>query len=167
LNQNQKDVLQFHDACDVVTPESPTVVDHKVGKLRVSLILEEAAELAQAYERGKIGDEILLMVESCDEPSVRVALYNLGHKLKSESIVAVGDALADTLYVTHGAGCASGLDLDPLFTEVHSSNMTKVMDDGKVHKRSDGKILKPDTFREPDLESVVVKQGLFRDAATQ
>jgi hypothetical protein len=37
------------------------------------------------------------------------------------------------------------------YKEVARSNMSKVMPDGKVHKRADGKVLKPDTFSEPDL----------------
>ena len=38
------------------------------------------------------------------------------------------------------------------FKEVHRSNMTKVCKDGTVLRRADGKIIKPDTFEEPNLE---------------
>ena len=38
------------------------------------------------------------------------------------------------------------------FKEVHRSNMTKVCEDGTVLRREDGKIIKPDTFQEPNLE---------------
>ena len=38
------------------------------------------------------------------------------------------------------------------FKEVHRSNMTKVCKDGTVLRREDGKIIKPDTFEEPNLE---------------
>ena len=37
------------------------------------------------------------------------------------------------------------------FKEVHRSNMTKVCKDGTVLRREDGKIIKPDTFEEPNL----------------
>lgn len=37
------------------------------------------------------------------------------------------------------------------FKEVHKSNMTKVREDGTVLRREDGKIIKPDTFKEPNL----------------
>ena len=38
------------------------------------------------------------------------------------------------------------------FKEVHRSNMTKITKDGKVLRREDGKVIKPDTFEEPNLE---------------
>ena len=38
------------------------------------------------------------------------------------------------------------------FKEIHRSNMTKVCKDGTVLRREDGKIIKPDTFEEPNLE---------------
>lgn len=41
------------------------------------------------------------------------------------------------------------------FKEVHRSNMTKVCKDGTVLRREDGKIIKPDTFEEPNLEKFI------------
>ena len=41
------------------------------------------------------------------------------------------------------------------FKEVHRSNMTKVCKDGTVLRREDGKIIKPDTFEEPNLEKIL------------
>lgn len=38
------------------------------------------------------------------------------------------------------------------FKEVHRSNMTKVCKDGTVLRREDGKIIKPETFEEPNLD---------------
>ena len=41
-----------------------------------------------------------------------------------------------------------GLNLDPLFKIVHRANMQKVVD-GKVIRREDGKILKPEGWEDP------------------
>lgn len=41
------------------------------------------------------------------------------------------------------------------FKEVHRSNMTKVCEDGTILRREDGKILKPKTFEEPQLEVIL------------
>jgi len=41
-----------------------------------------------------------------------------------------------------------------VFSEIHRSNMTKVVD-GKVVRREDGKILKPDTYEKPNIEAIL------------
>lgn len=66
------------------------------------------------------------------------------------------DAITDILYVLLGTAHAYGLGdkLQAAFNEVHRSNMTKVMPDGKVLKREDGKIIKPDTYEPPNLQMV-------------
>jgi len=76
--------------------------------------------------------------------------------------IEVADALADLLYVLHGAALTWGIDLEPVFKEVQRSNMSKVWSDGTVHKREeDGKILKPPTYSPADIISVLTKQGYF------
>ena len=69
-------------------------------------------------------------------------------------IVNIADALADMAYIIYGTAAHYGIDLDAVIAEVHRSNMTKVVD-GKVIKREDGKILKPDTYQAPDIPLVL------------
>ena len=76
----------------------------------------------------------------------------------SGSLVDVADALADILYVVYGAGHAFGIDLDKCFDEVHRSNMSKLGEDGKPIYREDGKVLKGESFSEPNLKEVLYDQ---------
>lgn len=69
-------------------------------------------------------------------------------------LVAVADALADLLVVINGAALAWGIAMEPIFNEVHRSNMTKT--DGSV--REDGKILKGPSFSPPNLEPLLESQ---------
>ena len=62
--------------------------------------------------------------------------------IEERNVVEVADALTDLLYVIYGAGAAFGIDLDACFKEVHSSNMSKLMPDGTILRREDGKVLK-------------------------
>ncbi len=64
--------------------------------------------------------------------------------------LAMIDALCDLLYVTLGAAVEMGVELEPFFREVHRANMTKV--GGPV--RPDGKQLKPEGWRAPDIAGV-------------
>ena len=75
----------------------------------------------------------------------------LGEAIERRDIAAVADALADLLYVTYGMAITFGIDIRPVFAEVHRSNMAKV--GGPT--RDDGKILKPEGWQPPDIAGVL------------
>ena len=66
------------------------------------------------------------------------------------------DALCDLAYVIMGTVLAHGMGdvFDDAFAEVHRSNMAK-FPGGVVHRRADGKIVKPDSWTPPNLEQFV------------
>jgi predicted HAD superfamily Cof-like phosphohydrolase len=74
-------------------------------------------------------------------------------------LVGVADALSDLLYVVLGTFVSHGLQsvAEELFDEVHASNMSKLDAEGKPIHREDGKVLKSDRFREPDLASILAR----------
>ena len=62
------------------------------------------------------------------------------------------DALIDILVVTIGAIHSAGFDGEAAWQEVMRSNFAKIDPvSGKIRKREDGKILKPDGWTPPDL----------------
>lgn len=79
-------------------------------------------------------------------------LYLTGGPLES-----VAKELADLVYVAYGTAISLGIDLDEALRRVHASNMSKLGPDGKPKLREDGKILKPDTYVEPDMTGVVAR----------
>ena len=99
-----------------------------------------------------------------DTPVIlELADWNLRVKLMEEELAEVRKAyanqdriniakeLADLLYVVYGTADSCGIDIDKVFEEVHKSNMSKLDKDGKVLRREDGKVLKSELYREPDL----------------
>ena len=72
-------------------------------------------------------------------------------------MLAIADGLTDILYVVYGAGHTFGVDLDECFNEVHSSNMTKLGPDGRVHYFPNGKVKKGPHYREPNLSPWVTE----------
>lgn len=75
------------------------------------------------------------------------------------SIIAEqADAFVDINYYCLNAAAKKGINLRPIFVEVHQANMNKKFPDGEFHRRDDGKIIKPDNWREPDIEGVIQKQ---------
>ena len=66
------------------------------------------------------------------------------------------DALVDILVVTMGAIRAGGFDGEGAWKEVMDTNFAKIdPDTGKVRKREDGKVLKPDNWKAPELEQFI------------
>lgn len=62
------------------------------------------------------------------------------------------DALIDILVVTIGAIHSIGADAAGAWQEVMASNMAKVDPaTGRIRRRKDGKVLKPDGWQPPDL----------------
>ena len=68
------------------------------------------------------------------------------------------DALVDILVVTVGAIRAAGWDGEAAWNEVMKTNFAKIdAVTGKVIKRSDGKVLKPEGWTAPELSQFIDK----------
>jgi len=68
---------------------------------------------------------------------------------------SISKELADLLYVVYGTAVSHGIDLDPVFREVHRSNMSKV----GGYKREDGKWVKPATYSPACIEPILAEQS--------
>lgn len=68
-------------------------------------------------------------------------------------MVEMCDALADLLYVVYGAAVTMGVDMGPIFEEVHRSNMTK------LGVSRDGKVAKGPRLSPPRVQCEIVRQG--------
>jgi predicted HAD superfamily Cof-like phosphohydrolase len=93
------------------------------------------------------------------------AEYDLRHSLMKEendeyleacynkSLVEIADALGDQLYILCGTILKHGMHhiIEEVFNEIHSSNMSKLGEDGRPIFREDGKILKGKSYFRPDI----------------
>ena len=71
----------------------------------------------------------------------------------------IADGGADLVWVVQGLFATLGINFEEVWKEVRASNMSKVSDNGKIKKREDGKILKPESYFKPDIERVLKEQG--------
>ena len=86
-------------------------------------------------------------------------LGELREALINNDVVETADALADILYVVYGAAAAFGIDIDEVFEEVHSSNMSKLDNDGLPIYDEMGKVMKGNTYFHPNIAQLMIKQG--------
>lgn len=72
----------------------------------------------------------------------------------TQNMVEIADALADLLYVTFGAAVEFGINIHPIFHDVHRANMSKT---GSAD--AGGKITKGPNFVPPDATPFLKAQG--------
>ena len=78
---------------------------------------------------------------------------------QNDDPVGIADALTDQLYILLGTILQHGMGdiIEDVFDEVHSSNMSKLDENGNPIYREDGKILKGPNYRKPDIGKIVYK----------
>lgn len=83
---------------------------------------------------------------------------NIGARPESTKAILtlLADDIGDTLYVVCGLANTLGLwpILDAVYAEIHRANMTKAVD-GKIIRRADGKILKPEGWTPPNIAAII------------
>lgn len=70
--------------------------------------------------------------------------------------VKIADAIGDLLYVVIGTAVSCGIDMEPIFQEIHRSNMSKFIDG---HKREDGKWIKGPSYSLANLKPILDEQS--------
>ena len=86
---------------------------------------------------------------------IKEEINELEQAMKTKNLQEVADALTDILYVTYGAGCAYGIDLDKCFKEVQRANMSKLDVNGKPIFNEKGKVMKGPNYTPPNLKQFV------------
>lgn len=127
---NQKDVTEFMAAADQYVGTTPHLNDKNEQQARLYIDL--------------IDEEFR---ELCDG-------------FLRRHIGDIADGGADLVWVIQGLFTTLGIDFNKVWEEVRASNMSKVSDNGKIKKRQDGKILKPESYFKPDIDRVLKDQGL-------
>ena len=136
-------VQQFHTTYfmpDRIRDHQEPTLDYERLHMRVSLIREEFAELLGAL----YGKEARAIVE---EATQRATKADDG----TRDIIETADALGDLVYVIYGMALESGIDLNRVLAEIQASNLSKLMPDGSVKLREDGKVLKGPNFFTPNI----------------
>jgi predicted HAD superfamily Cof-like phosphohydrolase len=89
---------------------------------------------------------------------IKEEVLELQDAMFTNNLCGIAKELADVLYVVNAAATAYGINMDPVYAEVHRSNMSKV----GGHKNADGKWVKPDTYSRADVQPILDVQGQER-----
>ena len=127
---------------------------HKIMNPIIASLLEfnNAFEIPKLENPGIGSKELIeLRIKLLQE---EVAEY--AEAARGGDLVEVLDALADIAYILAGTVINHGMQhvFDDAFAEVHRSNMAKLVD-GKVLRREDGKVMKPENWQPPKLSQFI------------
>lgn len=75
----------------------------------------------------------------------------------SRNRVEIADATADLKWVLEGLEHTLQIPQQEVWDEVARSNLDKISEGGKVLKRQDGKVLKPEGWTSPNIKSIIRK----------
>jgi len=153
------------------TKDSPSSIDESTTKLRASLILEEALEtitkgLGLSVHFPSNNPDVSEINEmNLKEYSKTIEFY----KEKEIDIVEVADGLADLHVVGYcGTASAMGIDMEPIFNEVHRSNSSKLWKELEIEECSSDRTtvdkISHDKFLVKNLSGKVIKSPSYSPA---
>ena len=111
-------------------------------------------EFMLACQPNQIANKPRMINEDLKELRYNLIDEELSEYWDAVNIYQVADAIGDLLYVVYGAAETHGIDIEPVFAEIHRANMQKLTGP----KRADGKQLKPDNWTPPDIYTQIEMQ---------
>lgn len=112
-------------------------------------------------------DDVKVFMEACDQLEegfgkqsdlymelITEEFQELVEAFLAKDMVEIADACADLKWVIEGLEHTLNIPQQEVWDEVARSNLQKIGTDGKVHKREDGKVMKPEGWTPPDIKSL-------------
>lgn len=116
-------------------------------------------------------EDVKIFMEACDQTEtgfgdqsrlymklIQEEFYELIDGYKKNDIVEIADACADLKWVIEGLEHTLNIPQQEVWDEVSRSNLSKISPSGKVLKREDGKVMKPDTYSPPNIKAIFEKE---------
>ncbi len=135
-------------------PNKPSKMNKEEVRFIVRMVLSEMMELCRTIN-SNMSETQDFFRECCLELDIPKE-FDVGSKSDVEIMAEQYDSFVDAWYYMLNISAKKGVNLDKIFQVVHEANMAKRFPDGKFHRRKeDGKIIKPDGWKEPNIVNVI------------
>jgi predicted HAD superfamily Cof-like phosphohydrolase len=152
---NYEQVLEFTEgSIGKRCPTTPQPMSREEVAFIIKMIQSELCELAQTVTSNAA--DALDMLHDCIGVDVKTQYVAPTDEI--DLIADQYDAFVDLWYYALNCSCKKGVNLSSIFDVVHKANMAKRFTDGTFHRREDGKVIKPDGWREPDVKGEIRRQ---------
>jgi predicted HAD superfamily Cof-like phosphohydrolase len=85
---------------------------------------------------------------------IREEIQETLQAMLDNDLIEIADGIVDSIVVLIGAAVTYGIDIRPIWSIIHKTNMAKK--GGKI--REDGKQLKPEDWQPPDVAGEIGRQ---------
>lgn len=117
-------------------------------------------------------DDVITFMNACDQKEtglgskqanlymnlIKEEYHELIDAYFQNDIVEIADACADLKWVIEGLEHTLQLPQQEVWDEVSRSNLSKISPSGKVLKREDGKVIKPEGWSPPNIKKIITKE---------
>jgi hypothetical protein len=113
-------------------------------------------------------DDVKVFMDACDQKEsgfgnqsnlyaelIQEELSELVAAYLDQDMVEIADACADLKWVIEGLEHTLNIPQQKVWDEVSRSNLSKISSSGKVLKRGDGKVMKPEGWTPPDIKTII------------
>ena len=113
-------------------------------------------------------DDVKKFMDACDQKEtgfgkqselyftlIREEFNELTKAFFEKDMVEIADGCADLKWVIEGLEHTLNIPQQEVWDEVARSNLSKISENGKVLKRKDGKVMKPEGWTPPDIKSIL------------
>ncbi len=152
LTRSENVKIFTEQSAGVELPSHPIKMTRAQVLFLVKMVSEELQELLLTVteENENVKELLLDIVTKSNSPT-----YNNKGKSDLELIAEQVDAFVDIDYYNCNAAAKAGFNVDDVFNLVHQANMNKKFNDNTFHRNSEGKVIKPPNWSEPDVKEVV------------
>lgn len=154
-------VREFTKESGSDVPNKPELMNKDEVFFLIKMMLDEIMELAATVADPQF-TKFNMIKMICDSKDIEQNMC-----CEPVRIAEQADALVDCYYYSLNAAAKKGVNISKIFQLVHKANMDKRDPiTGKFIKREDGKIIKPQGWKAPDIREEIIKQikeGSFED----
>ena len=148
-------------ASEFTVPAKKKFIKQEIGPLSQEnvkficrMVISELMELAST-----VVPDPVQFVKDCSDTDLPKKYTGKDDKDKlaaqCDAVIDMAYYLGDTIKVNTGLPEDT---LDLVFEKVHAANLKKVFPDGEFHTREDGKVIKPEGWKEPDLIPLITSK---------
>ena len=142
----------------IKVPERPIPMSPEATRFLAKMMFSEIVEMLEShYSRETARDLAHTLID--EEYKEKSSNHDAHPKSAETQIEEQMDAMVDCWYYALDSAAKHGMNLEPVFQEVHKANMNKRNpESGKFERREDGKVIKPSGWKPANISEVVSNQ---------
>lgn len=151
-----ENVKQFTEESKGITlPKIPEKMTKDEIIFLIKMVRSELVELCETVTESP--EEALALEQSCTGVDIHnnITIYENDIEIISDQADAIGDAI----YYMNDACAKKGINISSILDVIHQANMNKRDPlTGKFIRRDDGKVIKPEGWKAPNINDEIVRQ---------